>query len=141
MFVTLVCAVPGHINSNYSEPLSGWLRTFPTRQIFVIQFEELQENPAKVLFDLKVFLGLDPEQPDRDFYNVNSRQARKGYPIKRGQYQRLVRMVKDDSQRVAEMLDQYGLANQEAWLARWRATWDNVLQTCDFGDNCEVDSN
>jgi len=137
-----VRAVPGHVNSNYSKPLDGWLRTFPTRQMFVIQFEELQENPDKVLYDLKVFLGLDADAPmEHEFYNVNSRQGKEGYPIKRGQYQRLMRMVKDDSQRTAALLDQYGLADRDQWLARWQQTWANVLSTCDFGDNCKVDSN
>ena len=50
-------------------------------------------------------------------------------------------MVKEDSIRTAELLDQYGLADQEAWLQRWRAVWDNVIATCDMGDNCKVDSN
>lgn len=134
----------GHRTSNYSHPLIGWLTTFPTEQLHVIQFEELQENPDKVLYDLKVFLGLDINYPERKFSNINSRRRRhkEGYQIKRGQYKRLIRAVREDAERVAELLDRYGLADKMAWLSRWQAVWQANLGRCDPETNmCMVNSN
>lgn len=134
---------PGRLTSNYSEPLIGWLTTFPPEQIHVIQFEELQEDPEKVLYDLKVFLGMDINFPERKFSNINSRRRLKeGYPMKKGHYQRLIRMVRWDAERVAEILDRYGLADRSAWLSRWQAVWQANLSRCNPQTGvCMVDSN
>ena len=132
---------PGAANSNYSDALLGWLTTFPTDQIHVIQFEELQETPEKVLYDLKAFLGMDVDLPDRTITNVNSRREG-GYPMGRGQYLRLVRMVKADAERTADMLHRYGLADKNAWMSRWHAVWNGFLQRCPtFEEQCLIDSN
>lgn len=120
----------------------GWLTTFPTDQLHVIQFEELQETPEKVLYDLKAFLGMDVDLPDRTIANVNSRREGRGYPMGRGQYMRLVRMVKQDAERTAEMLDRYGLADKTAWLSRWQSVWNEWLNECPtFEEECSIDSN
>ncbi|KAL4515007.1 hypothetical protein Ndes2526B_g03676 [Nannochloris sp. 'desiccata'] len=133
---------PGAANSNYSDALLGWLTTFPTDQLHVIQFEELQETPEKVLYDLKAFLGMDVDLPDRTIANVNSRREGRGYPMGRGQYMRLVRMVKQDAERTAEMLDRYGLADKTAWLSRWQSVWNEWLNECPtFEEECSIDSN
>ena len=98
--------------------------------------------PEKVLYDLKAFLGMDVNLPDRTIANVNSRREGQGYPMGRGQYLRLVRMVKADAYRTAEMLDRYGLADKTAWMARWQAVWNKFLAKCPtFEEQCSIDSN
>lgn len=133
-------AEPRSFSGHYAEPLVGWLETFPAEQIHVIQFEELQENPEKVLSDLKNFLGMDPNLPEMELRNVNSR-AVGGYPIKKKQYLKLLSMVQPDAEKLGMLLDKYGLGDGKKFVERWQKVWDGRLATCDENDMCAVDSN
>ena len=85
---------------------------------------------------------MDVDLPDRPISNVNTRKEGKGYPMGRGQYLRLVRMVKQDAERTADLLDRYGLADKTAWMARWHGVWNDFLTRCPtFEEECRIDSN
>jgi len=84
---------------NYSDPMEAWLRHFPAKQIHVIQMEELSEDPEGSLRRLKVFLGLDPEQPPADLRNVNARAGSSGWAMKRTGYQALVENARADAKK------------------------------------------
>ena len=95
-----------------------------------------------MLYNLKDFLGMRVDLPDRTISNVNSRREGDGYPMGRGQYLKLVRLIKDDAYNTADLLHQYGLADKTAWIARWSAVWNGFLDSCpDFEGECHIDSN
>lgn len=129
-------AAPGSIDSNYSEPLLGWLQTFPSRQIHAIQYEELIQAPDKVLFDLKYFLGANVAELDGEFSMDGIETA--VTEIRRGQYMRLMREIQEDAEKTLYLLYQYGLAPKKSWLSRWEANWQSVLSSCHQGDQCSV---
>lgn len=130
---------PGLPDSNYSEPLEGWLTTFPKEQIHVIQFEEILEAPEKVMFDLKYFLGTNLGELVGEF----SMKGLDTAPVtfRRGQYMRLVRTIESDIDRTLSLLHHHGLIGKKSWLARWEAGWQRVLSACDEKiDTCTVET-
>ena len=60
--------------------------------------EELLEDPDRVLHDMKLFLGLDPEQPPAELRNVNARAGSSGWGLKRDKYQKVVDQAREDAQ-------------------------------------------
>lgn len=132
-------ADPGEEYGHYAESLEAWLDTFPSEQIHVVQFEELQEDTEAVLRRLKVFLGMDPNLPQMELRNVNSR-AVGGYPIEKAQYEELVTAVQPDVAQVGRLLRKYGLGDADAFVGRWKAVWESRLATCSQ-DMCTIDSN
>lgn len=127
--------------AHYDDAMAGWIKVFPSDQIHVIQFEQLQEDPNKILHDLKIFLGMDPTLPKIVLSNLNNRKAG-GYPMHRAEYQELVDKSLPHAERLAAMLDEAGLANGEEWMARWLAVWKRqVEEGCDENDQCLVNSN
>lgn len=127
----------------YANALEAWLETFPAEQVHVIQFEDLQENEQRVLHDLKVFLGMDAQLPVQEkLRNVNSRKNDGGYPLTLEEYQSLVALVRPGAERVAKLLGDKGIKNEEEWIGRWESVWDRVIEeSCDDDGQCEVNSN
>lgn len=127
-------------DSHYDKALEGWLKVFPTEQVLVMQFEELQEDIEGQLRKLKDFLGLDPELPKYRFNNVNRKQNPEGYPITRQEYQELIDAVQPHAERALMLLEGKGLANTSAWMMRWMEIWQQNLEACDPEGNCRINS-
>ena len=133
---------PTAYTGHYAVPLEGWLKVWPADQIHVIQFEEFVSNTDAVMRRLKKFLGMDPTLPeDVQLYNVNTRKDSGDSPMKRRQYRTLVEMARPDSEKVANLLHKYGLANRKEWMGRWQSVWDGVLNSCNASRICMVNSN
>lgn len=133
---------PKAYTGHYAVPLEGWLKVWPADQIHVIQFEEFVSNTDAVMRRLKKFLGMDPTLPeDVQLYNVNTRKDSGDSPMKKRQYRTLVEMARPDSEKVANLLHTYGLANRKEWMGRWEAVWDGVLNSCNASRICMVNSN
>lgn len=133
---------PSAYTGHYAIPLEGWLKVWPSRQIHVIQFEEFVEKTDAVMRRLKEFLGMDPTLPENvQLYNVNTRKDSGGSPMKRRQYRTLVEMARPDSEKVATLLQKYGLFNKDTWMKRWEHVWDQTLQSCNASRICMVNSN
>ena len=134
---------PEAYTGHYAVPLEGWLKVWPADQIHVIQFEEFVDNTDAVMRRLKKFLGMDPTLPkDVQMYkNVNTRKDSGGSPMKRRQYRTLIEMARPDSEKVAQLLHKYGLADKKQWMGRWEAVWDGVLNSCNASRICLVNSN
>jgi len=131
-------AAPGLIDSNYSQPLEGWLVTFPKEQIHVIQYEELLEAPDKVMFDLKYFIGANVAELVGKF-------TIKGVDVvetdfRRGQYMKLLRLIEADVDSTLSLLHHHGLIGKKSWLSRWEAGWERVLANCNDVDICKVET-
>ncbi|KAL4515680.1 hypothetical protein Ndes2437B_g07106 [Nannochloris sp. 'desiccata'] len=108
---------PKEANSNYSVPLESWFQYFPASQFHIIQFEELQEDPASVMRRLKEFLGMDPNLPKKELKNTNLRKSG-GYKMTIEEYRRLLEQVRWDSERIASMVSEQGLGDKTKWLGR-----------------------
>ena len=123
---------PPLLDALYFDAIQGWLQTFPTRQIFVMQYEELKENPKKAIFDLMLFLGLDPGRLEAEFdpKSLVSEPPPEPVVLGRGQFQRLSRIAREDALNLVGVLERYGLADATSWIARWRDIWDRNLVTC-----------
>jgi hypothetical protein len=129
------------LSGHYDDALQGWLKTFPADQIKVIQFEELQQDPNRVITDLKLFLGMDPNLPDFVLQNLNTRKQG-GFPMDREEYQVLVEAARPHAERLATILGQAGLADEEKWIQRWESEWSRVIEeSCDDDGKCLVNSN
>jgi len=122
-------------------PLEGWLRAFPSDQIHIIQFEDLQSDPESVARDLKVFLGMDPERPKKKLWNTNNRKKSGGMPIRRHEYEALLKLARADAERTASMMQQYLNKDKDMWMRRWESVWASQLETCDASGACMVNSN
>lgn len=131
---------PKEANSNYSVPLESWFQYFPASQFHIIQFEELQEDPASVMRRLKEFLGMDPNLPKKELKNTNLRKSG-GYKMTIEEYRRLLEQVRWDSERIASMVSEQGLGDKTKWLGRWEKVWDENLETCDDNGICVINSN
>lgn len=133
---------PTAYTGHYAVPLEGWLKVWPADQIHVIQFEEFVSNTDAVMRRLKKFLGMDPTLPQgAQLYNVNTRKDSGHSPMKRREYRTLVEMARPDSEKVANLLQRYGLANRKEWMGRWQSVWDGVLNSCNSSRICMVNSN
>jgi len=77
--------------------MTAWLRHFPASQVHVIQLEELAEDPDATMRRLKVFLGLDPDQPPADLRNVNKRAGSSGWPMEKKGYETLLENAREDA--------------------------------------------
>lgn len=134
---------PGSTSNDcqYYDSIQGWLFTFPTSQILVLQYEELIENPKKVIFDLMIFLGMNPSLFDDDFIPASIQSSTPVDPLSlgRGQYQRLARTGKEDAFKLLAMLERYGLADTTSWMSRWQAIWDANVMSCpkESTDKCK----
>lgn len=121
--------------------MEGWLRVFPAEQLHVIQFEKLQEQPDKVLQELKTFLGMDPNLKKKELWNTNDRKSSGGAPMLKEDYEVLLQLARADAVRTSTMLYRYLGKDPKEWMARWEATWEAVLATCDAHGTCTVNSN
>ena len=133
-----------HPKNTYAEALEGWLRVFPAQQLQIMQFEDMQEDSEGVMYRLKEFLDLDPQLPVlREFRNVNSRQSTGGYEMTREEYDMLVEIVREPSEKVARLLEEKGLYNGTLWLGRWQAVWERMRsEACDAATGqCVINSN
>ena len=107
----------------------------------MIQFEELQEDPNRILHELKVFLGMDPDLPDIVLKNLNNRKAG-GFPMRVEEYETLVGAARPHAERLLKMLDDAGLVDGKEWLGRWEYVWNRQLdEDCDKDGECLVNSN
>ena len=104
----------------------------------MIQFEELQQAPDKVIFDLKYFLGANVAELDGQFSMGKVKKV--VTPVRRGQYLRLVRNIQDDMERTLSILHQYGLAPKKSWMSRWESKWQQVLSNCNHEDVCYIET-
>jgi Sulfotransferase family len=128
-------------SGHYDAAMEGWLKYFPAEQIKVVQFEELQEDPNRMLHEIKLFLGMDPQFPDIVLQITNSRRQG-GYPMELEKYQDLVATARPKAQRLAAMLEKAGLAKKEEWMARWQFVWNRQMtEDCDDQGKCLVNSN
>ena len=127
--------------AHYDDAMEGWLKYFPAKQIKVIQFEELQQDPNRILYDLKLFLDMDPSLPDIVLQNLNNRK-KGGFPMELRQYEELVLAARPHAERLAQLLDDAGLADKEEWMARWKFVWNRQMtEDCDDQGQCLVNSN
>ena len=103
----------------------------------------MQEDPDRVMYDLKTFLGMDPTLPVvASLTNVNSRHNKGGYPMTLQEYQKMVELVRPSAEAVAKMLGEKGLHDEERWLGRWTEVWERMAkESCDVKGRCEIDSN
>jgi hypothetical protein len=122
----------------YYQALEGWLFTFPTDQLFVVQYEELKENPNKVLYDLRLFLGLDPDSPELEFSMGETRSDPEPVEFGKGQYLRLARMAKEDALRSTNLMQSYGLIDKVPWMTRWEAIWRGNEARCGDDGQCKI---
>lgn len=120
--------------------MESWFQHFPASQFHIIQFEELQEDPVSVMTRLKEFLGLDPNLPKKKLKNTNLRKSG-GYQMAIEEYKMLLEQVRWDSERIASMLSERGLADKTTWLGRWEKVWIENLKTCDDNGICYINSN
>jgi len=133
-------------SSNYSTPLMGWLESFPKGQIYIGQYEALVDDATqqKELSKIKKFIGIDPSLPQGEDAEFLSRNSRKdsvnpdGWQMKRDVYQSAIDLVLEDSEMVANLVEEYGFADSKSWMARWHSHWDKNLATCDQHDNCMI---
>ena len=127
--------------AHYDDAMEGWIKVFPKEQLRVIQFEELQEDPNRILHELKVFLGMDPDLPDIVLKNLNNRKAG-GFPMRVEEYETLVGAARPHAERLLKMLDDAGLVDGKEWLGRWEYVWNRQLdEDCDKDGECLVNSN
>lgn len=110
-----------------------------------LQYEELisEEGEAKELRRVKDFLGVDPEEPAGKKLGIaNSRKFRiqpEGHPMRREQYEALIKLVRPDCQETGDMLVQAGLIEDlDVFLERWEQVWEDNLNSCDDGGNCKI---
>ncbi len=128
-------------SGHYDDAMEGWLKVFPSDQIKVIQFEELQEDPNTTINDIKLFLGMDPNLPDIMLQNLNNRKQG-GFPMELEQYKELVSAARPHAERLAKMLDSAGLADGGKWMQRWEFVWNRQMtEDCDGNEHCLVNSN
>ena len=101
-------------DGNYAEAIEGWLSTFPSHQIHVIQWEELLEAPDKVLFDLKYYLGMNVGELVGKF-------SMRGVPttsatFRKGQYLRLIRQIEPEIATTLSLLQSHGVGvHKRTW--------------------------
>lgn len=94
------------------------------------------------MHELKMFLGMDPNLPEHSsLYNVNTRKSTGGSLMTKKQYRKLIRLARPDSERVAQLLHERGLADGKEWMGRWEGVWDGILQSCNASKICMVNSN
>lgn len=110
------------------------------------QYEALTSEEAEepTLRALKAFLELDPDLPGGADATLGMSNARKdrvmpeGWPMRRERYEELVALVEPDARGVAAVVDELGLGDGAAWLARWRAAWEANLASCDAAGDCRI---
>ena len=127
---------------NYTTAMGAWLDHFPPEQIHIIQFEQLDDDPEGILYKLKEFLGLNPNQPPAELRNVNQRVGSSGWPLKQKEYLDLVDAARKDGEKLAYMLEKNGLYSRMEWMERWESVWARNLETCQTGPNgvCSISS-
>eukprot|EP00890_Picochlorum_soloecismus_P005553 jgi/Picsp_1/599/NSC_00596-R1_hypothetical protein CHLNCDRAFT_57487 [Chlorella variabilis] len=122
-------------HGNYSTALEAWIENFDSNHLHVIQYERLvdqeSKSSSKSLQKLKSFLNLDSSLPDNHLRLHNSRKEQinpKGWPMKVEEYQDLIDRVSPDVERVANLLDEHGLADADEWLTNWKDVWEQNLK-------------
>jgi hypothetical protein len=84
---------------------------------------------------------MDPNLPDFVLQNLNTRKQG-GFPMDREEYQVLVEAARPHAERLATILGQAGLADEEKWIQRWESEWSRVIEeSCDDDGKCLVNSN
>jgi len=61
--------------SNYTTNLNNWLKYFKSDQIKIIMFDDIKNNPKKVLNEIHIFLGI------KEYYNSNVNKIVRPYDI------------------------------------------------------------
>ncbi|KAH7618138.1 hypothetical protein NADE_000337 [Nannochloris sp. 'desiccata'] len=122
---------------SYSQSMAHWMRAFPKEQLYVVQYEGLSGVDGQAgLQGVKAFLGVDPALPFEnlpvDTINTD------GWPIRKEQYQDLVATVRADAESLAQLIESNGLGSSKEWMARWEATWQNTLDSCDADGQCNI---
>lgn len=107
-----------------------------------MQFEDMEERPEELLAQLKGFLGMDPALPEEQWRNVNNRAAAvDGDPMRLEDYETMLGWVRKDAIKVAAVLNKYGAADGDAFLAKWEDTWDRVREErCNSNGDCLINS-
>jgi hypothetical protein len=67
--------------------------------VHLIQMEELGEvaGEARVLRRLKLFLGLNPDEPPAELRNVNARAGSSGWRMPKERFQTIVELARADA--------------------------------------------
>lgn len=116
-------------DGKYAEAIEGWLTTFPSSQIHVIQWEELLEAPDKVLFDLKYFLGMNVGELVGKF-------SMRGVPtttavFRKGQYMRLIRQIEPEIDATLSLLQHHGVGvYKRGWYVLFLRSTDGYSRLC-----------
>lgn len=129
---------------NYTAQLTAWLDAFPADQVMVMQYEALvspdRERVAAQLSSLHKFLGLEPTAASAG----GSLQLREPQPgtrtwrIKSDDYQALVKLVRPDAKKIADIVAQRGFGDSKQWLKNWEKVWQATLNTCRLDGNCTI---
>jgi hypothetical protein len=138
------CLMQSMVAYNYSDSTQHWFDHFPASQIHAIQFEDLIENPERVLYDLKEFLGIDPSLPNRPLGQTNKRPQSSGWRIPKKEYRTLVDVAKDDGQGLLNVLERNYDSSKgfdaSVWMERWERLWERNYATCGGDGFCSVAS-
>lgn len=107
-----------------------------------LQYENLtSQHQNAELERLKIFLGVDPNLPD-DIDGLGLLNARRqviypeGWPIRRKTYERLINLVRNDAEAVADLITKHNFGSGHEWLATWQEAWARNLASCDKKGNC-----
>jgi hypothetical protein len=82
--------------SRYADFLPAWLEQFGTDRLLVLSFEELTAEPARVLRDTTIWLGLDPNRLPADALAAENKTT----AFKSRGFQRLALSVNDRFERI-----------------------------------------
>lgn len=115
---------------NYTTAMSLWLDQFPSEQVHVIQFEELNIDPETTIYRLKKFLGLETNETAAEFRNVNQRKSSSGWPLSREEYIDLMHESRQDAEKLAAILEDNMLYSGKEWMLRWDEVWERNLASC-----------
>ena len=130
--------------TTYYDALAHWFTHWPEDQIHVVQYEELidPKTEDKVMKEVKVHIGLDPDLPKSGLTVINDRRFRispEGWKMQRKQYEKLINLVKPDVEALLDLLESHGkLRDRETFLKRWTDVWQSNLDTCDEDDVCTI---
>ncbi|KAI7845460.1 hypothetical protein COHA_001010 [Chlorella ohadii] len=132
---------------DYFPQLLAWLDAFPSKQVMLIQYENMtqRDQMEDMVADVKNFLGLDPGVGRSDIRRANTREQHLeakgqlakgekagGWKMQRKQYERLLAAARPDAQRVAELAELHGLIpSRKKWMQAWEAVWQETLAGCD----------
>lgn len=130
---------------SYHKALEPWIYTWPSTQLFVVQYEELTDEAdgEQELLRVKQYLGLDPTWPKNG--GLEMRNARRfkikpeGWSISRQDYETLVDIAREDMRKTLDVLAIKSLVHhRKSWERRWESVWQSNLDSCDDSGMCNM---